>query len=146
MALVSIFISVLPLAIIILVVWFMTKYKDKTEEQGDELMRNLYVYLVLFATLMMSIGGSVSAFMAVADIVSPAPYYQSFEEYVKWGDEFTKVEKKSEEELRASYDAMIIREQEQAKQRAVNSLIKSFGWIVIPLPIFLFFQRKLVKK
>lgn len=142
---ISILFSFIPVVIIIFIILVVTRLKGKTEEQGDERMRSLYVYLVLFATLMMSIGGSVGVFMSLADIVSPAPYYQSFEEYRQWGDEHTKIEKKSEEELKASYDAMIVREEEQAKQRAVNSLIKSFGWIVIPLPIFLFFQRRLEK-
>jgi hypothetical protein len=47
-------------------------------------IKNAYVYLVLFATLMMIIGGSVSAFMAIADIVAPAPYYQSFEDFKRY--------------------------------------------------------------
>lgn len=140
---ISILVLILPLVIIVFVIAIL---KGKSEEQGDELMRNIFVYLVLFATLMMSIGGSIGVFMAAADIVSPAPYHQSFEEYRKWGEGETKVEKRSEEELRESYDAMIAREKEQAKQRAINSLIKSFGWIIIPLPVFLFFQRRLPKK
>ncbi|GAA3325882.1 hypothetical protein GCM10020331_059550 [Ectobacillus funiculus] len=46
------------------------------------MVKHLYYYLVLFATLMMSIGGSVGIFfMSVADYVSPNSYYQSFTDY-----------------------------------------------------------------
>jgi hypothetical protein len=60
--------------------------------------------------------------------------------------EATAKETLSEEELKIRYDAMVASEKERAINRAKNSLIKSFGWIVIPLPIFIFFQRKLVQK
>lgn len=62
------------------------------------MIKTVYVYLILFATLMMTIGGTV------AD------------------------------------------EKSMAKERAVNSLIKSFGWIIVPLPIFLFFQARVKKQ
>lgn len=139
-----------PLIIIAIIVLLIAGLRTKKEEEGEELMKSIYVYLVLFATLMMSIGGSIGVFMAVADIVSPAPYHQSFEEYRQWGStEYggeKEAEVKSEEELRVSYDAMIERDKEQSTQRSVNTLIKSFGWIVIPLPIFFYFQRRLGKK
>jgi hypothetical protein len=56
------------------------------------------------------------------------------------------VEKPTDEELKAKYEAMVMAERENQVARAKNSLIKSFGWIVIPLPIFMFFQKNLVKK
>lgn len=37
---------------------------------------------------------------------------------------------------------MILSEKERAKERAKNNLIKSVGWIVIPLPVFIYFQRR----
>ncbi|WP_261178637.1 hypothetical protein [Anaerobacillus sp. CMMVII] len=113
------------------------------------MIKNVYIYLVLFATLMMTIGGSVAAFMAVADIVAPTPYYQSFEEYKRFGGPgFEKspeqpAEKLTEEELRISYDMMVNSQKENEIERAKNNLVKSFGWIIIPLPIFIYFQRRL---
>lgn len=122
-------------------------------EGGEEMIKSLYVYLVLFATLMMSIGGSVSAFMSVADLVAPTPYYESYEDFRRWQtsekhdyeDIDQAIEKPSEAELQARYDSMVEVETQKAKKRAKNSLIKSFGWIIIPLGIFIFFQRNLVK-
>ena len=146
----SVIAVLVPFIIVLLIVLLIAGLKVKTEEEGKDLLKNVYVYLVLFATLMMSIGGSIGVFMAVADVVSPAPYHQSFEEYRQWGNTEQQGEKgapvKSEQELKASYDAMIEQDKEQSKQRSLNTLIKSFGWIVIPLPVFIFFQRRLGKK
>lgn len=138
-----------PVIIVLVIILLIYGFKTKKDEEGMDYMKSVYIYLVLFATLMMSIGGSVGVFMSAADVISPAPYHQSFEEYKQWGNEMQAGDKeanrKTEEELRVSYDAMVKREIEQAKQQAVNSLLKSFGWIIIPLPVFLFFQRRLRK-
>ncbi|HUS90041.1 MAG TPA: hypothetical protein VMW91_11895 [Desulfosporosinus sp.] len=119
------------------------------------MIKTVYVYLILFATLMMTIGGTVAAFMAVADIVSPPPSYQSFEQYklqpqykgeVAPSTPVTQAQTLSDAELKSRYDQMIIDEKSNTKQRAVNSLIKSFGWIIVPLPIFLYFQSRMKKQ
>lgn len=110
------------------------------------MIRVVYTYVILFATLMMTIGGSVGAFMAIADLVSPQAYYQTFDEYKRSG-----VEKQlpatagieSEDTLRKNYDQLIADNRKRAQEQATNSLIKSFGWIVIPFPVFLYFQRRL---
>lgn len=123
------------------------EYSDQEHpERSKNMIRVVYTYLILFATLMMTIGGSVAAFMAIADLASPPGYYQSFEEYQRIG-----IEKKlpdttvavSEEATRENYNQMIADEKQRARDRATNSLIKSFGWIVIPLPVFLYYQRRL---
>ncbi len=149
-------IILIPIIIIVLIVLLIAGIRGNlnSEKGGEEMIKNVYVYIVLFATLMMTIGGSVAAFMAVADIVAPTPYYQSFEEYKRWGGpgvekprvEGEEVEQVSEEELRKNYDAMVASSKANAVERAKNNLIKSFGWIVIPLPIFIYFQRQLGRK
>jgi len=116
------------------------------------MIKNVFIYLVLFATLMMIIGGSVGAFMALADIVAPSPYYQTFEDFKRWSNGAEKpqnsgeTQKYSEEELKKQYDVMIADQEEKQISRAKNSLIKSFGWIVIPFPVFMYFQKSLSKK
>jgi Skp family chaperone for outer membrane proteins len=146
MVMISLLIPVVVLALVVLLVAGM---KSEIKQGGEDMIKKVYVYLVLFATLMMTIGGSVAAFMAIADIVTPAPYYQTFEEY-KQGNiksEFNKdnveLQKLSEEEILARYQTMAASEKERQINRAKNSLIKSLGWIVIPMPVFLFFQRRL---
>ncbi|MEW6624079.1 MAG: hypothetical protein AB1420_13280 [Bacillota bacterium] len=144
---------IVPVVIIALILLLIVGVKFNTEKEGGEdVIKNVYIYLVLFATLMMTIGGSVAAFMAVADIVAPTPYYQTFDEFQRWGmpekppGEGTDRPELSQEELRARYDAMVEAEKERQVSRAKNNLIKSFGWIIIPFPIFLYFQRRLAKK
>ncbi len=116
------------------------------------MIKNIYIYLVLFATLMMAIGGSVGAFMAVADLISPVSHYQTFEQFRQIRQEKQNIRGNdqkislSEEELKEQYDAIIASERERQVSRAKNSLIKSLGWIVIPLPVFLYYQRRLVHK
>ena len=104
------------------------------------MIKTVYVYLVLFATLMMTIGGTVAAFMSIADLISPTGYYQSFEDYKLM--QLKQEQTLTDAELKSQYDQMVANEKRRIKERAINSLIKSFGWIVIPLPVFLYFQRR----
>jgi hypothetical protein len=153
--------SILPLVFIlvmIVIVIFIVVAAVMRKEGGEEMVKTVYVYVVLFATLMMVIGGGVGIFMSVADIVFPEPYYQSFQDY-----RFTRIQNKalpvepsireeisgenlSEEALKNEYEDMVARERDRQVNRAKNTLIKSFGWIVIPLPVFLFFKNKDLKK
>lgn len=137
----------IPVLFIVLIVFILAGTKVGTTKGGEDVIKNVYIYLVLFATLMMTIGGSVGVFMALADILAPAPYYQSFEEYKRWGapDNPKGVDQVqlSEEELRSNYEAMIAADRVRAVDRAKNTLIKSIGWIIIPLPVFIYFQRRL---
>ncbi|MEW5922313.1 MAG: hypothetical protein AB1796_15505 [Bacillota bacterium] len=117
------------------------------------MIKKVYVYLVLFATLMMTIGGSVAVFMALADIAAPAPYYQSFEEFSRHNrlerpytdSQVSEPEKLSETQLRELYNAMAMSHKQSQLERAKNSLVKSLGWIVVPLPVFIYFQRRLAR-
>lgn len=136
----------LPIIIIVALVFVLAiavlVSKQNSKGEGD-VIKKVYVYLVLFATLMMTIGGGVNVFMNLADIIAPQSYYQSFEEYkmypAKEGTEATK----SEEVLRMDYERLVNDYKAKEINRAKNSIIKSLGWIIIPLPIFIYFQRKL---
>ena len=114
------------------------------------MIKTVYNYLVLFATLMMVIGGGIGVFMSTADILFPNPHYQTFEDYKsmqsKTPNTQTQVEKLSENELRRNYDTMVKQNLNNQIVRAKNDLIKSFGWIIIPLPIFVYFQKRNSKK
>ena len=121
----------------------------KLKLEADKMIRTVYIYIVLLATLLMTIGGSVAAFMATADIIAPAPYYQSYQDFKQSYDSRqnnnnngTEV-RATEEELKADYTTKMTEERERTRQQGINSLIQSFGWIIIPFPIFLFHQRKI---
>lgn len=132
----------LPVVIII----FIIVYAVKNKEKGDEaVIRHLYTYLVLFATLMMVIGGGISIFMATADLISPSSYYQTYDDFKqiridgKVKDE--NGQQYSEEEIRADYEQAVKYEKKRMQESAKNQIIKSLGFIVIPLPIFLYFNN-----
>ncbi|NTW05512.1 MAG: hypothetical protein HGA27_05290, partial [Peptococcaceae bacterium] len=78
----NIFLSAVLLFLAVLIILIVYGIKNQSMESGEKDVKSIYLYLVLFATLMMIIGGSVSAFMAIADIVYPAPYYQSYQEFI----------------------------------------------------------------
>lgn len=137
----SLLFTIMPIVILVFIVAFALKNKEKG---GETVVRHLYTYLVLFATLMMVIGGGVSIFMATADLVSPSGYYQSFSEYKQmYSNEKTEDNKTeiSEKELRSNYDQYLEDEKQRQKDGAINQIIKSLGFIVIPLPVFLYFNK-----
>ncbi|MCQ6274978.1 hypothetical protein JMM81_08390 [Bacillus sp. V3B] len=138
----SLLVLFLPLVIILFVVVYTAKNKGKDEEL---MIRHLYTYLVLFATLMMVIGGGISIFMAAADLVSPTSYYQSFEDYKRFNQEYQMKEDNkevlTEEEMLANYEKIVQSEKNRTQENAQNQMIKSLGFIVIPLPIFLYFNN-----
>lgn len=156
MSIMSILVGIVPLVLIVLIIASVIgvkKGREESLERGNEMIKTVYVYLILFATLMMTIGGTVAAFMAVADIVTPPPYHTSFEQYRMQPYQYkgemppstpvAPAKTLSDTELRSQYDQLVIDERSISRQRAVNSLIKSFGWIVVPLPIFIYFQRRM---
>jgi hypothetical protein len=147
---ISILILLLVAALVILlIVGVLVQIRVEAKEEGADMIKRVYVYLVLFATLMMTIGGGVAAFIAVADMLAPAPpYHQTFEDFVKgmerpYNDEFPRETRFSEKELREKYDTMLLEQRESQVAKAKNSLVKSLGWIIIPLPVFICFQRRL---
>lgn len=137
----SLLFLIMPIVILVFIVAFAVKNKEKG---GETVVRHLYAYLVLFATLMMVIGGGVSIFMATADLVSPSGYYQSFTEYKQMSlngkIEGSKTEM-SEAEIRSNYDQYLEEEKQRQRNGAINQIIKSLGFIIIPLPVFLYFNK-----
>ena len=115
----SLLVLLIPIVFILFVGVFAAKNKGKDEEQ---MIRHFYTYLVLFATLMMVIGGGISIFMAAADLVSPPSYYQSFEDYKNFRQEVQIKEENekeiiTDEEIRASYDQVIQDEKNRHKRK-----------------------------
>lgn len=114
------------------------------------MIKKIYVYLVSFATLMMVIGGGIATFAAAANLIAPSSYSMSYTDYIqnyymKYDEKGERVDTKglSKEELQVEYETYLEKEEELEKKRNLNSLVQSLGWVLIPLPIFLFTQRKL---
>lgn len=125
-----------------------------TKDDGEDMLKNIYTYLVLFATLMMAIGGSVGIFMGVADYIVPEPYVESYETYrsnygrdnYNTGVEIIIPKQVEESDIRESYDQMVKDEDVKAQRSALKLIIQSIGWIAIPLPIFLYYQKQIKTK
>ncbi|PLR81757.1 hypothetical protein CVD25_11330 [Bacillus canaveralius] len=130
---------------VFVIILFVIVYTVKNKEKGEEtVIRHLYTNLVSFATLMMVLGGGISIFMAAADLIAPPNYYQSFQEYTQMREYEKGAEQKtnlSEQELREDYKQVVIDERHRIRENAKNQIIKSLGFIVIPLPVFLYFNR-----
>lgn len=124
------------------------KEKEGNENNQEHVFKHIYVYLILFSTLMMMIGGSIGVFMSVADYVAPSVYHQSFEEYAVFKKESEgKIGLETDsEKLKENYEEKVLFEENRAKERALNGIIKSSAWIFIPFPIFLAFHRSIRKK
>ncbi|GGM37866.1 hypothetical protein GCM10011351_25090 [Paraliobacillus quinghaiensis] len=125
--------------------------KSSTEERED-LVKQVYQYSVAFITLIMIIGGGIFTFMNLSDYFAPNTYIETYDQYKsgqyysgKFEEENTEREELSDEELRRNYNEMVEQRKEQDRQRALNGMIQSLGWIIIPLPVFIFFQRKIGK-
>ncbi len=146
----------IPLGFLLILVLVIVGVVGGKNRGGDNVVRSVYLYLVLFATLMMVIGGSVGVVMNFADMVAPPPHYQAFEDYARVREMayereiHERIESPEDpptrEELREQYDEMISAHQEQQIRRAKNNMIKSFAWVIVPLPIFLSFRRMIEKK
>lgn len=145
-------VSIFLLAVVVVVVFLALAFisaaavKNEPHEGGETMVRKVYVYLVLFATLMMIIGGSVAAFMAATDLIAPAPYHQTYAEFRQFGGNDKTLNPSSqdltEDEWMARYQNLVDAEKQRQADRAKNNLIKSLGWVIIPLPVFIFFQRR----
>ncbi len=138
----------LPFLVGIAIIFVLAILISFKNEKGDEgMFKQLYIYLVLFATLMMTIGGGIGIFNGMADYVSPNPYTQTFTEYKMMKESEYPIGEEGKkpplngEELKKDYEEYVKLETERTKQQAVNMVIKSFGFIIIPFPIFLYFNR-----
>ncbi|WP_379969521.1 hypothetical protein [Ectobacillus sp. sgz5001026] len=112
------------------------------------MIKQYYYYLVLFATLMMSIGGSVGVFMSAADYIAPSSYYQSFADYTMMMEKQAPSDKANltEAKLKQSYNEVVALEKQRIKENALNGILKNLGLIIIPLPVFFYFQQQIRKK
>lgn len=114
-----------------------------TEKEGEVMLKNIYVYLVLFATIMMSIGGSIGVFMGVADYLAPRVYMESYDSFYETRMRHHNYnEPPNEDVIRAAYEMEKQERTERYRTDAIRQIITSLGWIIIPLPVFLYYNRQ----
>lgn len=98
-------------------------------------LRNIYLYLVCFVTLMMMIFGTVSIIGGIVDIVFPT-YYSYYPLSFEGRDSISENDKKIMEEN-------MKREEENRKRENKKNLIKSIGSVFVALPIFVYHWRRI---
>lgn len=134
-------------SIIVLIVMFVSAARKNTRKERLHVIKAIYFYAISFITLIMVIGGGVALFMAASDYVSPATYFMTEQDF-KTSNKTVDASGKdttvlTDAEWKAKYEAYKTTEEERAQKQALNSLIKSLGWIVIPAPIFIYTQRRI---
>ncbi|WP_156906574.1 hypothetical protein [Alteribacter aurantiacus] len=112
------------------------------------MVRSIYLYAVMLVTLVMMIGGSVSAIMNISDYFVPTPYYESYSNFLSMhqhnvNEGFS--EEMTEEELRNRYESERSDHLQMQKSYAANGFFKSLAWVFIPLPVFLISLNQLRK-
>lgn len=105
-------------------------------------IKTIYIYLIAFVAALMILWGSVSIFTSIGNFIYPKVDVLTYVEFfsnaklkkayylVYEGTDFNnKLYEKYVEETVKPY-----------KEQALNELIKSIGWTVIPLMFFTYFQ------
>jgi predicted membrane protein len=133
--------------IIVLIVMFVSASRKNTRKERLHVIKAIYFYAISFITLIMVIGGGVALFMAASDVISPATYLMSEQDYKMSNKTVDGTGKDTstltDAEWKAKYEVYKTTEEDRAKKQALNSLVKSLGWIVIPAPIFMYTQRRI---
>jgi len=98
-------------------------------------LRNIYLYLVSFVTLMMILGGLIFTVQNVMDVIFPTDYY--YESYpIDKNGELSEEEKKINEENRK-------RAEENRRTESKKNVAKSIAVVAVALPTFLYHWRKI---
>lgn len=101
-------------------------------------LRNVYLYLICFVTLMMMIFGIINVIGSVTDIIFPTTYYYS-----------PVIEKNSSisaDEARKIDAENKKREDENRRLENKKSLVKNTAVFLIALPVFAYHWRKIEKE
>lgn len=134
-----------PLTFLVFVIFVVAAAIYPTQIRREHMIKTIFNYIVLFITLMMVLGGSIGIFLSLADILVPTTTdNQTFEEYKLYNNvKFVNDSevKLSDEQLRTMYDESIVLSNQKIVIQAKKNLIRSIGFIIVPLPFFLYFTR-----
>lgn len=98
-----------------------------------------------FATLMMSICGGIGLYMGISDYINPTGYYQTYSEFKdtkSYDKEGKRQSPGKEEQLKEEYKTYFEDEKKRTKDQAKGTIVNSIGFILIPFPIFLYFNKQ----
>lgn len=101
-------------------------------------LRNIYLYLVSFVTLMMILGGLIFTVQNATDVLFPTNYYYETYPVDKTGN-LSDEEKKIIEENQK-------RSEENRRTESKKSVAKSVAVVVVALPVFIYHWKKIEKE
>jgi len=100
-------------------------------------LRNIYLYLVSFVTLMMILGGLIFTVQNVTDVIFPTNYYETYP--VEKEGNLTEEEKKLNE-------VNLQRNRENQMTESKKNVAKSIAVVVVALPTFLYHWKKIERE
>ncbi|TEB04588.1 hypothetical protein Psch_03348 [Pelotomaculum schinkii] len=108
-------------------------------------IRQVYLYLVSFATLMMLIVGSVQLIMGVVDLVYPDPtkgmgYYDT---KIRLSDMQQKYPNLTQEEFEKQLQEEKQNQEAAWRYQRIRRFINSLALVVVSLPFYLYHWRKI---
>ena len=107
-------------------------------------LRNLYLYLVSFVSLMMILMGLIFTVQNITDVIFPTNYYESIQPE-KTGN-LSVEEQKNYEESQKRYEENQKRYEENRNVESKKSVAKSIAVVVVALPTFGYHWRKIEKE
>lgn len=111
-------VCIVPIAVIVLIVQAIVKRNNKEEKKDfEEIIRGIYIYLILIITLVAIITGVITAFRVGLDVVLPEKYITD-----------------------TSYNS-----QEREYNENMVELLTTISIVITSLPIFIY-HNKLAKK
>ncbi len=140
-----VFVLGIPIVVVIFILFIVIGVLQTTQQRRDQMIKTTFNYVILFITLMLVLGGSIGIFISIADIVVPTnKNIQTFEEYRLYNTTKYINDKEvtlSEQELRKMFDENREFNIQQVLLEGKRNLIRSVGFVLVPLPIFLYYQR-----
>lgn len=107
-------------------------------------IRQVYLYLVCFATLMMLIVGSVQLIMSFVDILYPEPLYPlAIETKMRYTETQQKNQNISQEEIDRQLELESQQRELSMKRSNIRRVINSTALILVSLPFYLYHWRKI---
>ncbi|MBE3594167.1 MAG: hypothetical protein IMX04_03860 [Candidatus Carbobacillus altaicus] len=120
---------------------------DQPKKKDYDLMRSVFIYVMMIITLVMMIGGGVAVAFALVDLIAPPLYYMSYQDFKERYYVVTPDGQKQdtltvdEEKIRAAYELEKADYYNKHVLDAQRSALRNLAWIIIPLPVFLWMLR-----
>lgn len=126
------------LVIVVLIIIFSTTFTMKEEVFTMSKLRNVYLYLVSFVSLMMILMGIIFTVQNITDVIFPTNYYYEALPTEKTGS-LSVEEQKSYEKNQKRYE-------ENHNIESKKNVAKSIAVVVVALPTFAYHWRKVEKE